>query len=363
MTTSLGNTEYAGSAVSGVLADGAEFVGDHVDDLNYGGGRPLGGMFRGPGGGPFRYSELARAAAEALGTFILVLSIMLALMFTVLSGNSWLVVALTVGLALTAAMAAVGHVSGGGDFNPAVTIAKAIAGRTAWREVPAFIAAQIVGAAAAAFVVWALIPESFAQALQFGSRGEFIGTTAQGFGALSPLAQASGGQTEFGWGAALLAEILFTALFVAVVLGATRRRNRHSGLAPLVVGLSFAAFWLMTWPITRGGLNPVRALASVLFAGDRALWGQLWLFIVGPLIGAVLAGLFYRAFQPVGRQVVDRIETGTREVLAGVPTPVVGGWTADSVVTPVDFEAGDPVVVVDDNLGDTEAIFETDPTV
>jgi len=278
-----------------------------------------------------QYSEFARFAAEALGTFMVVLSILASLVFTVLSGNSWLVIALTVGMMLAGAMAAVGHVTGGGDFNPAVTLGKAVAGRLAWRHVLPHIFGQIVGAALAALVTWAILPHTFSDALGYPTRGALLGTSAPGYGHLSPLSQASSGQTEFGLGVALLAEIIFTALFVAVVLGATRKRARRSGVAPLIVGLTFAALWLMTWPITRGGLNPARAFGSVMLAGDIDLWRQLWLFVVGPLIGAVLAGLFYRAFHPGGEHDASRYAYANE------------GYTVNDVVDPAYVATAAPV--------------------
>jgi len=278
------------------VTDGAE---TRVGRAHLHGGHPHHGGHHHGGhhGGPRHvYSDFARFAAEALGTFMLVLALLASLVFTVLSGNSWLVIALTVGMMLAGAMAAVGHVTGGGEFNPAVTIGKAIAGRLAWRHVLPHIFGQIVGAALAGLVMWAVLPHTFAEALGYGSRGALLGTTAPGFGPFSPLSQASSGQTEFGLGAALLTEIIFTALLVAVVLGATRKRARRSGIAPLVVGMTYAALLLITWPITRGSLNPARAFGSVMLSGDIDIWRQLWLFILGPLIGAALAGLFYRAF-------------------------------------------------------------------
>ncbi|MDR2703503.1 MAG: aquaporin [Cellulomonadaceae bacterium] len=258
----------------------------------------------GHGHGGSRYGEFARVLAEALGTFILTLAILASFVWAPMYGQTnWLIVALTVGLALTAAMAAVGHVSGGGDFNPAVTLGKAIAGRTAWRNVLPYIVGQLLGALLAAFVMWAIIPDSFAEALQT-TRGALLGSSAPGYGTLSPLGQATaqgvGGAslTTFGLGVTLLVEIIFTAIFVAVVLGATRHAARRAGNAPLIVGLTFAMLYLMLWPISRGGLNPARAFGSVILSHDTALWRQLWVFIVGPLIGAALAGLFYRAFHP-----------------------------------------------------------------
>ena len=296
-------------------------------------------------GGHGHPSEFARAAAEALGTFMLVLAIMLALLFTMLNGNSWFVVALVAGMTLAGAMAAVGHVSGGGDFNPAVTIGKAVAGRISPADVLPKIAGQIVGAAAAALVALAIIPETFANALQFATRGEFLATTASGFGTRSPLSVASNGLTTFSWGTALLAEILFTALFVAVVLGATRKRARRSGMAPLTVGLTFGAFLLLTWPISNGGLNPARAFGSVMFAGDRELWAQLWVFVVGPILGALLAGVIYRAFAGAAGGPIGATKAYARPgTLPGVYAEPVPNYADANVPAPWDEPASEDAV-------------------
>jgi len=284
-----------------------------------------------------QFSDFTRFAAEALGTFMLVLSILASLVFTVLSGNSWLVIALTVGMMLAGAMATVGHVTGGGEFNPAITLGKAIAGRLAWRHVLPHIAGQIVGAALAALVMWAILPHTLSEALGYGTRGALLGTSAPGFGALSPLSQASSGQTEFGLGVALLTEIIFTALLVAVFLGATRKRARRTGMAPLIVGLTYAALLLMTWPITRGGLNPVRAFASTMLSGNIDIWRQLWLFVVGPLIGGALAGLFYKAFHPGHGDTFAEVGRGAYADEA---------YTVNDVVDPVYVATGAPVVDV-----------------
>jgi len=292
--------------------------------------RGAGGRYR--GGHHHEYSDLIRFGAEALGTFMVVLAALSALIFTTLSGGNWLIVALTVGMMLAGAMVAVGHVTGGGEFNPAVTIGKAIAGRLAWRHVLPHIFGQILGAALAALVIWSIIPHNFAEAIGYADRGALLGSSAPGYGAYSQVSLMSGGMVEFGWGVAFLVEIIFTALFVAVVLGATRKRNRRTGNAPLLVGLAFAALWLMTWPITGAGLNPVRAFASVMLAGNMDLWRQLWLFVLGPLIGGALAGLFYRAFHP------GNLLAATE----GVVDP--GGYTTTDVVDPVYVATAAPIV-------------------
>lgn len=245
------------------------------------------------------FSLPARMVAEAFGSFMVTLGVLGTLAFTAVHQYvGWLVVALAAGLMLTAALAAVGGVSGG-HFNPAVTFGAALAGRTSWANVLPYILAQIVGAIAAAFVVWSIVPAGYLPLVGAESRAALLGTTASGFGARSPLAVMSQGAAEFPLGVALLAEIIFSAIFVGVVLGLLRRHHRMNPAAPLIIGLTFAAIYLISWPITGGGINPARSIASAVFAGSGVVWRQLWLFIVAPLVGAALAALFFRAFQPI----------------------------------------------------------------
>jgi len=330
------------------------------------------------GGSRHQFGFVARLAAEALGTFMLVLAIILSLAFTVLSAQSWLVIALTVGMMLAGAMAAVGHVSGGGDFNPAVSLAKAIAGRLSWNHFGAHFVGQIVGAMLAALVAWAILPHTFAEVAQYGTREALLGTTAPGYGSLSPLAMASDGRINVGAGAALLVEVIFTALFVAVVLGATRRRAMRSGTAPLIVGMTFAALWLMTWPITRGGLNPVRAFASAMLSFDHEVWAHIWPFVVGPLLGGALAGVFYKAFHPghpitataglAGHYGEDRytVTDVADPVLVQTAAPVIEQNEANYV--PASTDAYENEVIVEEPVEkfvvtDDEVIEDGDPIV
>jgi len=328
-----------------------------VDDVAYGpagGRRHHGHGGHGHGHGGHHYSEMSRVLAEALGTFMLTVGILISFVFAPMYGQTslnWLIYPIIAGVMLMAAMAAVGHVSGGGDFNPAVTIAKAVAGRTAWRNVLPYIIGQLFGALAAAFVVWAIIPETFANLLQT-TRGGLLGSGAPGFGVRGPLgemtAQAGAApQTMFGLGVVFLMEVIFTAVLVAVVLGATSRRNRRSGNAPLIVGLTFGVLYLMLWPITRGGLNPARAFASVALAGDIELWRQLWLFALAPLLGAALAGLFYRAFHPGhGHELAEYADADGGDVHTVYGPAYHANTVTEPAYTAVDV--ADPVLIVDE---------------
>jgi aquaporin Z len=235
---------------------------------------------------------LARLAAEAFGTMFLVIAGLGTALYANVTGlgGGPLAVALGFGFAALAAAVAVGYVSGG-HFNPAVTLGAAIAGRTSWKDVLPYWVAQVLGGIAAAGVLFVTLA-SF-PTLADGAKG-FFSTVANGYGAHSPI----GAQVESGEGftllGALLIELVVTALFVGVILGATDHRSTHSA-APLAIGVAFAVGLLVTIPVTNGSLNPARSTAAAVFAEGWA-FGQLWLFWVAPLVGAALAGLLYRAF-------------------------------------------------------------------
>ncbi|MBD7979871.1 aquaporin [Oerskovia sp. Sa2CUA9] len=243
---------------------------------------------------------LARLGAEAFGTFFLVLSILGVALYGRFTGAGLVLpVALAAGIALLAAIAAVGHVSGG-HFNPAVTLGAAIGGRTAWRDVLPYWLAQVVGGIIASLILFATLPSAALPILQQNqviadaTKQAFISGTANGFAEHSPLAASTGGAFSFEWFSAFLIEVVATAIFVGVILGVTDKRS-NSKLAPTAIGLSFAALLLIAAPFTNGSLNPARSIAAAIFSDSWAL-SQLWLFIVAPLVGAAIAALFYRAF-------------------------------------------------------------------
>lgn len=242
------------------------------------------------------YSLTSRLAAEAFGTFLLVLGIVGTAAFNFLNLNGTiLTVALAGGIMLMAGVAAVGHVSGG-HFNPAVTLGLALGGRTSWKNVLPYVGAQLVGAAVGALVLWSIVPESLPAALGMEGKAQVMQGTANGFGSHSPLSTAAQGATEFSLWAALLVEVIVTAVLVGVIL-ATGDKRARTPYPPVLVGLVLAALTIIAWPVTNASLNPARSFASALFGGGWT-WGQLWLFIVAPLVGGALAALFYRAFSP-----------------------------------------------------------------
>ena len=230
---------------------------------------------------PPRPGLVARLSAEALGTLIVVVAGLGVPLFTI-PQSSPLPAALAAGLALTAAMLAVGYVSGG-HFNPAVTVGNAIAGRIRLADAAAYIGAQLVGAvlgAVALFGVLRTVPTIN------DSQGAFA-TVAAGFGEHSIIQVPMAG--------VLLVEVLGTALLVAIFLATTARRNPARAAAPFAVGLTTAMLLQLGQALGNVPFNPARATASAIFSGPDAL-GQLWLFWVAPVVGAAIAGLVFRGF-------------------------------------------------------------------
>ncbi len=226
-------------------------------------------------------SSLAqRVTAEMFGTFLLVGGVIGTALFS--SPNTgWLGVSLAVGLAVLGGAYAVGHISGG-HFNPAVTLGAAASGRFAWKDTPFYILAQIIGGALATtvlFVIAANGPEGFLNSAVEG------GFASNGFGEHSP-----GG---FSLLAVIVAEVVLTAVFLYVILGVTDRRAA-SGFAPLTIGLTLTLIHLVAIPISNASVNPARSIATAIYGGPDALI-QLWVFIVAPIVGALIAGFTYGA--------------------------------------------------------------------
>ncbi|MFD6177306.1 MULTISPECIES: MIP/aquaporin family protein [unclassified Isoptericola] len=248
---------------------------------------------------PVEHGLFQRLAAEAFGTFVLVLGIVGTATFNAVNNNQILPVALAAALLLMGAIAAVGAVSGG-HFNPAVTLGAALAGRTPWRDLAPYWVAQLVGGTAAAAVVFSLVPTGYPALVGAEDKAGVLAGTANGFGSHSPLANltaASGSPVQFSQWSAILVEVIVTAVFVGIILAVTSKRSK-SAFAPAVIGLALGALIIVAWPVTNASLNPARSFASAVFAGGWT-WGQLWVFVVAPLVGAALAALFVRAFQPV----------------------------------------------------------------
>jgi MIP family channel proteins len=221
-------------------------------------------------------SHLVGAAiAELVGTFILVFGGTAVAVGAILSrptaGGAYgsLAIALAFGLALAIVVASIGHVSGA-HVNPAVTLGMAAARRFPWSYAPIYIAAQLVGAVLAALATW----------LTFGGAG------ARSEANLAATYPARGvGDLQ-----AFILEILITFILVFVVISVATDERAPAAIAPIAVGFALAVGVFIAGPVTGGAVNPARALGPMVVAGD---FTSAWLYILGPIIGGVLAALLY----------------------------------------------------------------------
>ena len=218
-------------------------------------------------------------SAEFMGTFWLVLggcgSAVLAAAFPEV-GIGLLGVSLAFGLTVLTMAFAIGHISGC-HLNPAVSLGLFAAGRFPANQLLPYIVAQVLGGLAAGGVLYLIAS---------GQAGfdATAGFAANGFGEHSP-----GGYSMV---AALVCEVVMTMMFLFIILGATDERA-PKGFAPIAIGLGLTLIHLISIPVTNTSVNPARSTAVAFFAGDWAV-GQLWLFWLAPLVGAVLGAVMYK---------------------------------------------------------------------
>jgi aquaporin Z len=219
-----------------------------------------------------------RMFAEIIGTFWLVFggcgSAVLAAAFPQL-GIGFHGVALAFGLTVLTMAYAIGHISGC-HLNPAVSVGLCTGGRFPASEVIPYIIAQVIGGIIGAFVLY-LIATGKADF----SLGSFA---SNGYGDLSP--------GKYSMAAGFIAEAVLTFMFLLVILGATDGRAPQ-GFAPIAIGLALTLIHLISIPVTNTSVNPARSTSQALFAGGGYI-GQLWLFWVAPILGALVAGGVYR---------------------------------------------------------------------
>lgn len=224
---------------------------------------------------------MRKLAAETIGTFWLVFggcgSAVIAAAFPDV-GIGLVGVALAFGLTVLTMAYAIGHISGC-HLNPAVTLGLWAGGRFPTKDILPYWAAQIVGAILAAAVL--LFIASGAPGYDIASNG----LAQNGYGAASP--------GHYSLVAGLVCEIVLTAGFLLVILGATDSRA-PAGFAPIAIGLALTLIHLVSIPVTNTSVNPARSTGPALFVGGLALQ-QLWLFWVAPLIGGAIGGALYRA--------------------------------------------------------------------
>ncbi|MGC2660373.1 MAG: aquaporin Z [Bryobacteraceae bacterium] len=222
-----------------------------------------------------------RSAAEFFGTFWLVFggcgSAVLAAAYPGL-GIGFVGVALAFGLTLLTMAFAIGHVSGC-HLNPAVSIGLFVGKRFTGRELLPYIVAQVTGAIAGSGVLYVIASgkPGFSLAAGFASNG---------YGEHSP-----GGYSLL---ACFVAEVVLTAFFILIILGATDERA-PKGFAPIAIGLGLTLIHLISIPVTNTSVNPARSTGPALFAGGWAL-SQLWLFWLAPILGAILGGIISLTF-------------------------------------------------------------------
>jgi aquaporin Z len=222
---------------------------------------------------------MRRYGAELVGTFWLVLggcgSAVLAAAFPNL-GIGFLGVALAFGLTVMTMAFAIGHISGC-HLNPAISIGLWAGGRFPGKELLPYIVAQVLGAVVAGGVLFLIAS---------GRAGFDVsaGFAANGYGAHSP-----GG---YSLPAALLTEVVMTMMFLFIIMGATDKRA-PKGFAPIAIGLGLTLIHLISIPVTNTSVNPARSTGVAVFVGGWAV-GQLWLFWVAPIVGALLGAVVYR---------------------------------------------------------------------
>ncbi|WP_420175914.1 aquaporin Z [Luteococcus sp. OSA5] len=246
-------------------------------------------------------SMKSRLVAEFLGTLWLVLggcgsAVLAAKVLStdpspVNMGIGFVGVSLAFGLTVITAAYAFGHLSGG-HFNPAVTLGLFAAKRVEAGAVAPYIITQVIGGTVGAAILYVIAGG------KAGFSASESGFASNGYGAHSP--------DGYSMMAALVIEVVLTAMFLFVILGSTDDRA-PKGFAPIAIGLALTLIHLISIPVTNTSVNPARSTAVAIFQGGWAL-GQLWLFWVAPIIGALIAGALYKTLTDEGVSVPMQTE-------------------------------------------------------
>ena len=221
---------------------------------------------------------LPAAVAELIGTFSLVYTgtavIVASILQEPLTNRAYdsLAVPLAFGLVLVALVAALGHVSGA-HLNPAITLGLAVTRKFPWNFVPAYVGAQVLGAILAAIATW----------ITFGGPGR----SEAGLASPAP-------SPDVGFLQAILIEIFITFILVFVVISVATDDRAPAGTAPIAVGFALAAAIFIGGPASGAAANPARAIGPVIVAWNN--WDVLLIYIIGPIIGGILAALLYDRF-------------------------------------------------------------------
>jgi aquaporin Z len=209
-------------------------------------------------------------AAEFIGTYMLVASIVFAALFSY--GNAGTVgVALSVGFTVMALAYALGPISGG-HFNPAVTLGLVAGGRFDAAKSVGYIIAQCLGALAATSTIYMIA--------QGSPKPLALGNFASNSYAMGP---------TFSLSSVVLIEVVLTAFFLIVIMGATSKKA-SPGFAPIAIGLALGAIHIMAIPVSNASVNPARSLATAVYGGSGVL-SQVWVFWLAPIVGGVIGGL------------------------------------------------------------------------
>lgn len=226
-------------------------------------------------------SKFSKFSAELLGTMVLVLMGCGSAVIAGANGTTGvglLGISFAFGLSVVAMAYAIGHISGC-HINPAISIAMVIAGRMKAGEAAYYIVAQILGGILGAGVLLMIASGKPEYSLAVNGLGQ------NGFDALSP--------QHYSLHAGLIAEVIFTFIFLLVIFGATSTKNINGGFAGLAIGLSLVLIHIVGIPVTGVSVNPARSIGPALLVGGEAL-GQVWAFIIAPLVGAALSAVVWK---------------------------------------------------------------------
>jgi aquaporin Z len=221
-------------------------------------------------------------AAEFIGTFTLVTATCGAALFSAPAGGGLVAVAFAIGLSVLVMAYAVGHISGG-HFNPAVTIGLVAGGRFNASHAVPYILAQVLGGIAAAAIFYLILS------------GAPAGAGIPKWNSFLAISNTFGAAGQFNMLSTVLIEIVCTALFVMVIMGATSKRA-PAGFAPIAIGLALVLLHLVSIPVSNTSVNPARSTAPALFAGGHAL-STLWVFWVAPIVGGMIGGALSKWLQ------------------------------------------------------------------
>ena len=193
-------------------------------------------------------------------------------------------VSLAFGLTVLTGAYALGHISGG-HFNPAVSIGLWLGGRFEVKDLTGYIISQVLGGLSCAGILYLIVSSS----------ADFTGFSGPGAFATN-FYDANVYGVNYGLVGALLIEIVMTFMFLIVILGATHK-NASPGFGGMAIGFALILIHLISIPVTNTSVNPARSTSVAIFVGAEAM-GQLWLFWVAPIVGAILAGIVYKIMAP-----------------------------------------------------------------